>query len=190
MPKFRRSGEVVPFNRRRGAQVRRAFNAPPPARKPGRWKAQAAIWGLGLFGGAAMGFGLIGWPLGERVADATDGRTSTEWPAVTTRFRACKWGGGTNCVVDGDTLYFGGAKIRVADIDAPETHDYGCPEELALGERAAVRLEQLVNSGPVTLAPIDRDEDRYGRKLRVVMVCGVSEGLARPYGGGRRPWCA
>ena len=186
----------MPFSRRRRAQVRRVFAA-PPVRTPGRWKAQAAIWGLGLLGGAITGSWLIGWPLGERVADATDGRASTEWPAVTARFGSCKWGGGANCVVDGDTLTLGGAKIRVADIDAPETHDYGCPEELALGERAAARLEQLVNSGPVTLVPIDRDEDRYGRKLRVVMVGGVSvgdrlvsEGLARPYAGGRRPWCA
>ncbi|HEY0165289.1 MAG TPA: thermonuclease family protein [Sphingomicrobium sp.] len=43
---------------------------------------------------------------------------------------------------------------------------------------------------------IDRDEDRYGRKLRIVLVDGrsvgemlVGEGLARSYGNGRRPWC-
>ena len=43
---------------------------------------------------------------------------------------------------------------------------------------------------------IDRDEDRYGRKLRNVRVNGsdvgaalVGEGLARWYAGGRRPWC-
>ena len=39
-------------------------------------------------------------------------------------------------------------------------------------------------------------KDRYGRKLRIVEVNGVSvgdtlvrEGLARWYEGGRRPWC-
>jgi len=43
---------------------------------------------------------------------------------------------------------------------------------------------------------IDRDEDRYGRKLRIVFVNGTSvgntlvgEGLARWYGSGRQPWC-
>lgn len=43
---------------------------------------------------------------------------------------------------------------------------------------------------------IDRDEDIYGRKLRIVMVDGASvgdtlasEGLARFYDGGRKPWC-
>jgi endonuclease YncB( thermonuclease family) len=93
-------------------------------------------------------------------------------------------------------LWIAGGKVRVADIDAPETHDYRCPEEKALGDRATQRLIQLVNSGPVTMQPIGRDEDRYGRKLRIVLVNGmsvgdalVSEGLVRPYGGGRRSWC-
>lgn len=85
-------------------------------------------------------------------------------------------------------------KIRIADIDAPETHDPKCPEEKSLGDRATQRLIGLVNSGEVTLAPIDRDEDGYGRKLRIVKVDGVSvgdtlvsDGLARWYEGGRRP---
>ena len=115
---------------------------------------------------------------------------------VTRTFGFCHVGGGTNCVVDGDTLWIQGQKVRVADIDAPETHDYRCPSEKALGDRATQRLNQLVNSGSVMLQSIDRDEDRYGRKLRIVMVNGtsvgdtlVSEGLARYYEGGRKPWC-
>jgi len=101
-----------------------------------------------------------------------------------------------NCVVDGDTIWMGGQNIRIADIDAPETHEYRCTSEKALGDRATQRLHQLVNSGPVTLQSIDRDEDSYGRKLRFVMVNGtsvgdtlVSEGLARYYEGGKKPWC-
>ena len=115
---------------------------------------------------------------------------------VRASFHQCKWGGGTNCVVDGDTLYLEGQKIRIAGIDAPETHDYGCPEELALGDRATERLRQLLNGGAVTLSSIDRDEDVYGRKLPEVAVDGsdvgdtlISEGLARAYGGRRRSWC-
>ena len=73
-----------------------------------------------------------------------------------------------NCVVDGDTIWFKGQNIRIADIDTPETHDPRCPEELALGNQATKRLHQLVNSGAVSLETIDRDEDRYGRKLRIV----------------------
>ena len=99
-------------------------------------------------------------------------------------------------MVDGDTLYLEGVKIRIADIDAPETHEPKCASEKERGDRATQRLIRLVNAGEVTLAPIDRDEDRYGRKLRIVMVDGesvgdtlVGEGLARWYEGGRRPWC-
>ena len=84
----------------------------------------------------------------------------------------------------------------VADIDAPETHEYGCAEEKALGDRATQRLQELVNSGLITLRSIDRDADSYGRKLRIVEVNGesvgdtpVREGLARWYAGGRQPWC-
>src|SRR4249919_347673 len=42
-------------------------------------------------------------------------------PAV--HFSLCHIGGGQNCVVDGDTIWFNGQKIRLADIDTPETHD-------------------------------------------------------------------
>jgi endonuclease YncB( thermonuclease family) len=55
---------------------------------------------------------------------------------------------------------------------------------------------QLVNAGPFTLQSINRDEDRYGRKLRILTRGGkslgdilVEVGLARFYKGGRRSWC-
>ncbi len=111
-------------------------------------------------------------------------------------FDLCHTGGGWNCVVDGDTFYTEGVKVRIADIDTPETHPPRCADEARLGEAATTRLRALLGDGPFTLATIDRDEDRYGRKLRVVMRGGaslgdtlVAEGLARPYGGGRRSWC-
>lgn len=114
---------------------------------------------------------------------------------IRARFSLCFVGGGYNCVVDGDTIWLQGRKIRLADIDAPETHDPRCSSEKALGERATLRLQQLLN-GEVALRPIGRDRDRYGRFLRRVLVNGrsvgdllVSEGLARPYAGHRRPWC-
>lgn len=111
-------------------------------------------------------------------------------------FNRCHIGGGYNCVVDGDTIWLRGEKIRIADIDAPETHDPQCQSEKDLGDRATDRLEKLLEVGTITLQSIDRDEDRYGRKLRIVLVNGesvgealVEEGLARWYEGGRRPWC-
>lgn len=117
-------------------------------------------------------------------------------PGKRVSFSFCYIGGGDNCVVDGDTIWLEGVKIRIADIDTPETHDYQCPAERQLGDRATARLEEILESGPITLEAIDREEDQYGRKLRIVKVSGasvgdtlVSEGLARWYSSGRQPWC-
>ncbi len=111
-------------------------------------------------------------------------------------FGFCHIGGGLNCVVDGDTIWYQGNKIRIADIDTPETHPSRCAEEARLGSAATERLQALLNAGPFSVAPIERDTDIYGRQLRVLSRGGesiggqlVSEGLARWYGGGRRPWC-
>ncbi|WP_454858520.1 thermonuclease family protein [Rhizobium binxianense] len=90
-----------------------------------------------------------------------------------------------------------GVKIRVADIDAPETHPPRCEREARLGARATNRLLQLLNHGPFELrAWPGRDEDQYGRKLRVVIRHGrslgdilVAEGIARTWTGRRLPWC-
>lgn len=116
---------------------------------------------------------------------------------VSTRFSLCAGAGGT-CVIDGDTIRIEGQSIRIADIDTPEVRDYRCPEEKALGDRATRRMLELVNAGAFTMALWDhRDEDQYGRKLRVLWRDGqslgmilVAEGLARPWDGARRSWCA
>ena len=111
-------------------------------------------------------------------------------------FVFCHNNGGTNCVVDGDTIWYRGTKIRIAGIDTPETHQPKCAAEAKLGAAATRRMLQLVNAGPFTLQSINRDEDRYGRKLRILTRGGkslgdilVEEGLARYYKGGRRSWC-
>lgn len=111
-------------------------------------------------------------------------------------FSLCFTGGGTNCVVDGDTFWNEGIKIRVADIDAPETHPPRCEREADLGRRATLRLQELLNQGPFELQTIDRDKDRYGRILRIATRGGqslgmqlVNEGLARKWIGHREPWC-
>lgn len=116
--------------------------------------------------------------------------------ALRARFAFCHAGGGTNCVVDGDTFWLGGEKIRIADIDTPETHPARCDEEQRLGDQATARLQGWLNEGAFTLASNGRDTDRYGRKLRIATRGGtsvgdvlVSEGLARRWEGSRRPWC-
>jgi endonuclease YncB( thermonuclease family) len=147
-------------------------------------------------GGAGEGAGRRG-SSGQPFDDPGSGpglRRANE--ALRASFGYCKWGGGTNCVVDGDTFYIGGEKVRIAGIDAPETHPSRCADEARLGNAATEQLHALLNSGAVTMTPIDRDRDRYGRLLRNVAVNGadvgealISAGVAREYGGGRRSWC-
>ena len=115
---------------------------------------------------------------------------------ISATFSLCHTGGGGNCVVDGDTLWINGEKVRVADIDAPETHPPRCAREADLGRRATYRLHDLVNAGPFAIFPVARESGRYGRKLRVLSRSGrslgdmlVSEGLARTWSGRREPWC-
>ena len=111
-------------------------------------------------------------------------------------FALCAEGPRTTCVVDGDTFWLQGEKVRIADINAPETHRAGCPAEQALGDRATRRLIGLLNAGPFTLDTEGRATDRYGRSLRVVRRGGrslggqlVAEGLAEPWRGRRSDWC-
>lgn len=111
-------------------------------------------------------------------------------------FALCPQGPRTTCVVDGDTFWLEGEKVRIADINAPETHGAGCPEEQARGDAATRRLIGLLNAGPFALESAGRDRDRYGRLLRVVVRRGqslgaelVSEGLAEPWRGRRSDWC-
>jgi micrococcal nuclease len=114
------------------------------------------------------------------------------------RFAACGYISRDNCVIDGDTFFLAGEKIRIADIDAPETGGAQCANEAQLGKRATSRLRELLNEGPFELRGYkSRDTDRYGRKLRVVVRDGrsigdtlIAEGLARRWSGRRLPWCA
>lgn len=112
-------------------------------------------------------------------------------------FSICPKSGRFTCVVDGDTFWIRGVKVRVADIDTPEIFQPQCELEKQLGDRATDRFMALLNTGPFELQQIgSRDEDANGRKLRVVVRDGrslgdqlVSEGLARTWTGRREPWC-
>ena len=122
----------------------------------------------------------------------SSGRTQ----GVRASFGFCHAGGGSNCVVDGDTFYLDGQKVRIAGIDAPETHPPRCAQEARLGASATQQLHALLNSGAVSMSRIDRDRDRHGRLLRNVAVDGadvgaamIGAGVAREYGSGRRSWC-
>jgi endonuclease YncB( thermonuclease family) len=112
-------------------------------------------------------------------------------------FTRCSRGQTDACVIDGDTFKYQGVTIRIEDIDTPETHRPRCQYEADLGARATARLKELLNAGPFDVVHDGgRDEDRYGRKLRVVERGGrslgevlVDEGLARSWEGRRWSWC-
>ena len=88
-------------------------------------------------------------------------------------------------------------------VDHP-LHGWGClrgrgfalplhGESMRGGKR---RLQELLNAGPFSMVTGLRDEDQYGRKLRMVTRDGrsigevlVGEGLARRWEGSRRSWC-
>lgn len=129
---------------------------------------------------------------GPAAAQRTNARPDT----ASARFAICGAGTRVTCVVDGDTFWLNGTKIRIADIDTPEVSSPKCAAELQRGRMATQRLTGLLNAGPFTLEPADRAQDRYGRALYVVTRGGTSvggalvdEGLAVWYGKGRPDWC-
>ena len=180
----RRATGVVPI--KLGRTYRARARAQGRARRAPFRVLLAAVIGIGVIIGLAVGQLLE--PTGSGSA-ALAAETSPEFTVYGTIRRTC--------VVDGDTFWLDGVKIRIADIDTPEISAPGCDAEYTLGIRARDRLVELLNEGPFALERIgSRDEDQYGRKLRVVVRAGTSlgdrlvgEGLARTWTGRREPWC-
>ena len=117
-------------------------------------------------------------------------------PVYSAQFAECSGPARITCVVDGDTIWLDGTKIRIADIDTPEVTSPNCAHELVLGNKATDRLTELLNDGPFALEPYGRDKDVYGRDLRIITRDGislgkvlVSEGLAHDWDGRRHSWC-
>jgi micrococcal nuclease len=181
--------KVVEFARDRRDQMRRR----PDRLGSAPWPLAALVGVAGalwfatmLHPDAADGNGALA--LTGHGADAIDGNGT---------FTLCIQPSQQNCVIDGDTIRYGGAKIRLEDIDTPETHEPKCASEAARGRQATRRLLELINAGPFRLVRTgDREVDRYGRKLRTITRDGrsvgevlIAEGLARHWDGARRSWC-
>lgn len=135
------------------------------------------------------------WP-GPRPGEAVELPRPAAVDRESARFSVCSGPVRTNCVVDGDTFWYAGEKIRIADINTPEVSEPECQAEARLGAQATLRLQALLNAGAFTLEPIDRDSDQYGRLLRTVTRGGeslglvmVGEGLAEEWQGYRGSWC-
>ncbi|WP_299210621.1 thermonuclease family protein [uncultured Tateyamaria sp.] len=98
------------------------------------------------------------------------------------------------CVVDGDTLWYQGTKIRLIGIDTPEVEGR-CAAEQQIAAQATQYLTTSLNTG---LRKIAFDgEDRYGRALARLWVTEgevgpamLAAGLAEPFPRrGPPPWC-
>jgi endonuclease YncB( thermonuclease family) len=144
-------------------------------------------WGIGKTAGFVAISMIITFGTGVATAHADN---------LSANFSICGEQRRIDCVVDGDTFWFQRQKIRIADIDAPELTQPRCEAERQKGEAAKRRLLDMLNGGSFSLATVDRDEDRYGRKLRITSRGGrslgdvlVREGLARRWDGPRKSWC-
>jgi endonuclease YncB( thermonuclease family) len=102
-----------------------------------------------------------------------------------------------NCVVDGDTFWYEGVKIRVADVDAPEIGRPRCAQEHQLGILATTYLVEFLNGGEFDLhRTTGHHQDRYGRELYVLKRGDrsfgddlVSQGLGHRWNGYKQSWC-
>ena len=115
-----------------------------------------------------------------------------------TAFAIEKCGSGTRhtCVVDGDTIWFDGEKIRMMGYDTPEPQNNLCggSQEVKLANQASDRLVQLLNQSDISIER--HGTDRYDRTLAIVRIAGVDvgdilvqEGLARFWPDGPEFWC-
>lgn len=101
-------------------------------------------------------------------------------------------------VIDGDTIedLGTGERIRLPNIDTPETGERAqCRAERQAGE-AATRAAREITSGSIVTVQRTGRIDQYGRTIGFVLVDGrdlgvtlMERGLARPWRGRREPWC-
>lgn len=108
----------------------------------------------------------------------------------------CGSGRRINCVVDGDTVWLDGEKIRLVNIDAPEVKAR-CPAEGRRASAATQELAFLLHRQPIRVHR--RGEDRFGRTLAALSTPAgdvgdllVRRDLAVTWRGRREPaetWC-
>ena len=104
---------------------------------------------------------------------------------------------GVTCLVDGDTFWQGGVKMRLLDIDTPETFEAECSAEKEMGDRATARLQQLMAEGYTLENSGEKDRTSDRRDLvRLILPDGrdagqvlISEGLAQPWPNDGYKWC-
>lgn len=194
-------GKIIPFRKRNGAARWTRPEAYLPARSPaGAPKGQARWFPVALVALPLAAFtAVLLLPFGGGVEQASGAvPVAGDGDRERASFALCSGPVRVSCVVDGDTIWYRGEKIRIADLDTPEVTSPGCANEAAMGRKATLRLQALLNEGPFTLEPntFGPSEDKYGRSLKLVTRGGesigamlVREGLAEEWGGPRKRWC-
>jgi endonuclease YncB( thermonuclease family) len=199
-------GDLIPFRDRgkrrasrwtRADAYRRSTAEPtvlPRGRRGARWFPIVLV-ALPLAAGSAV---FLAPKLGDGIAADAAVPVRQVVDRESAHFPICGSGKRITCVVDGDTIWYRGLKIRLADIDTPEVSNPGCTNEARMGHRATRKLQALLNQGNFTVAPNPdgRESDKYGRALRVLTRNGqslgselVDAGLATRWGGPRVEWC-
>lgn len=118
------------------------------------------------------------------------------WAAPALAIEKCGSGKRVTCIVDGDTFWLKGEKIRAMGYDTPEpmTNICGGQREKQLAAKATARFLELFNTTEITIER--HGKDKYERTLAVIRSNGrlvgdilVSEGLARWWPDGSEFWC-
>lgn len=106
----------------------------------------------------------------------------------------CGSGRRVNCVVDGDTIWVAGEKIRIVGYNSPEVEG-ACRRERDLAAKATRRLSRMLSSERFSVER--QGHDRYGRRLAVIRTgkgditdTMVKEGLAHVWRGRKEDWCS
>ena len=151
-----------------------------------QWDRRLAIAGVVLFA-VAITVIIIGFA--AMLGDWDDGGAA----ARAQRFAGCGNEAGSNCVVDGDTIWTGGQRVDIAGLQVPAVGAARCPEEQRRGAEATERLIEILNSGKVNLgAPVRGEDGLWRRRVLVgnrdVALAMIAAHVARPADGSRN-WC-
>ena len=172
-----------------GSRIRRQ---PPPVQKPlepatPQQEVLGGIAGMVLFA-IALAVLIVG------LSVATIIHVDPNAAARAAQFGQCYDAEGSNCVLDGDTIYVDGRKVEIAGLVAPKIQGAQCDDERSRGIDAAVRLATLLNSGKVSVGPSARQPDGQlrqkvevgGNDVALAMInAGVAHDTGNSYG-----WCS
>lgn len=110
------------------------------------------------------------------------------------KFPICGSGKRVTCVVDGDTVWFKGEKMRLHGFNTPEVSNPKCRKEARLAAKATKLLQRILNTNEWSISR--HGSDRYGRTLAEFHIGGetagdilIREGLAHRWEGYKEEWC-